>query len=69
LNLPVDFENQNFIALDNIFKEIKNEPYSLILMEKIIEQIENITLNEEYRSISVSIDKEIIENKININLI
>ena len=67
LNLPVDFENQNFIALDNIFKEIKNKPYSLILMEKIIEQIENITLNEEYRSISVSIDKEIIENKININ--
>ena len=67
LNLPVDFENQNFLALDNIFKEIKNEPYSLILMEKIIEQIENITLNEEYRSISVSIDKEIIENKININ--
>jgi len=67
LNLPVDFENQNFIALDNIFKKIKNKPYSLILMEKIIEQIENITLNEEYRSISVSIDKEIIENKININ--
>ena len=67
LNLPVDFENLNFIALDNIFKEIKNKPYSLILMEKIIEQIENITLNEEYRSISVSIDKEIIENKININ--
>ena len=67
LNLPVDFENQNFLALDNIFKEIKNKPYSLILMEKIIEQIENITLNEEYRSISVSIDKEIIENKININ--
>jgi len=67
LNLPVDFENQNFLALDNIFKKIKNKPYSLILMEKIIEQIENITLNEEYRSISVSIDKEIIENKININ--
>ena len=65
--LPVDFEKQNFNELEKFLKKIKNEPYSLNLMEKIIERIENITLNEEYRSISVSIDKEILEDKININ--
>ena len=66
LILPVDFEKQNFNDLEIFFKKIKNEPYSLFLIQKIIERIENITLNEEYRSISVSIDEEIIENKINI---
>ena len=67
LNLPVDFEKKNFIELENIFKEIKNEPYSLISIQKIIEKIEEITLNEEYHSTSVSIEEKIIENKININ--
>ena len=67
LSLPVDFEKKNFIELENIFKEIKNEPYSLISIQKIIEKIEEITLNEEYHSTSVSIEEKIIENKININ--
>ena len=67
LNLPLDFDNENFNELENVFREIKNEPYSLFSIEKIIEKIENITLNEEYRSISVLIDKKIFENKINID--
>ena len=67
LNLPLDFDKENFNELENVFIEIKNEPYSLFSIEKIIEKIENITLNEEYRSISVLIDKKIFENKINID--
>jgi len=67
LNLPLDFDKENFNELENVFIEIKNEPYSLFSIEKIIEKIENITLNEEYRSISVLIDKKIFENKIDID--
>ena len=67
LNLPLDFDKENFNELENVFIEIKNEPYSLFSIEKIMEKIENITLNEEYRSISVLIDKKIFENKIDID--
>ncbi|KRO55418.1 MAG: outer membrane protein assembly factor BamA, partial [Pelagibacteraceae bacterium BACL5 MAG-121015-bin10] len=66
LNLPVDFEKNNFIELENIFKNNKNEPYSLYTIQKIIEKLEEITLNEEYRSINASINEEILDDKINI---
>ena len=66
INLPVDFEKNNFIELDNIFKKAKNEPYSLYTIQKIIEKLEEITLNEEYRSINASINEEIVDDKINI---
>ena len=66
LILPIDFDKNNFIKLDNIFKEVKNEPYSLYAIQKIIEELEEITLNEEYRSINASINEEIVDNKINI---
>ena len=66
LILPIDFDKNNFIKLDNIFKDVKNEPYSLYTIEKIIEELEEITLNEEYRSINASINEEIVDNKINI---
>lgn len=66
LILPIDFDKNNFIKLDNIFKEVKNEPYSLYTIQKIIEELEEITLNEEYRSINASINEEIVDNKINI---
>ena len=66
INLPVDFEKNNFVELDNIFKKAKNEPYSLYTIQKIIEKLEEITLNEEYRSINASINEEIVDDKINI---
>ena len=69
LSIPNDFEKSNFFELENFFREIKKQPYSISSIQKIIEQIENIILNEEYRSISVKIDEEIVGNTINTNFI
>ena len=66
LNLPNDFDNNNFKNLENVFTEIKGEPYSLYGIEKFLNQIDEITLNEEYKSFKASLNEEIIDNKINI---
>ena len=66
LNLPTDFNSDNFKNLENVFIEIKDEPYSLYGIEKILNQIDEITLNDEYKSINAYLSEEIIENKINI---
>ena len=52
-----------------IFNKNKNEPYSINAVEEILGTIDDITLNEEYRSISASVEENIIQNKINLNFI
>ena len=67
LNLPSDFNSNNFKNLLDLFSNIKGEPYSLYGIQKIIDQIDEITLNEEYQSINASLKEEVIDNKINIS--
>jgi len=66
LLIPNDFVKENFQGLENVLRDIKNEPYSLFLIEKILDEIDQITLNEEYKSIKASLKEELIDNKINI---
>jgi len=66
LSLPVDFDKNNFFELDSFFQKIKNEPYSINSIQRIIKKLEEITLIEEYRSINASIKDEVIDDKINI---
>ena len=69
LSIPNDFEKANFEKLNIIFNKNKNEPYSINAVEEILGTIDDITLNEEYRSISASVEENIIQNKINLNFI
>jgi outer membrane protein insertion porin family len=66
LNLPIEFERKNFESLDNIFKELKDKPYSLYSIQRILDKIDEITLIEQYQSINAKIDENVINNKINI---
>ena len=66
LELPNDFDKSSFTNLVDLFNEIKGKPYSLFLIEKILNQINQITLDEEFRSINALINEEIFDNKINI---
>ena len=36
LNLPTDFNKQNFTSIDNLFQELKGKPYSIRRIEKIL---------------------------------
>ena len=66
LNLPNDFNRENFKKLEYIFTSIKNEPYSLYNIQKILDEIDQITLIEEYQTINATLNEEIVANRINI---
>ena len=67
LNLPIDFEKENFSQLNSLFDELKDEPYSLYVIEKILDEIDNIVLDEEFKSIESTVDEKLVNNKINLN--
>ena len=67
LNLPIDFDVNNYEEINALFSNLKGEYYSLYNVEKILNKIETITINEQYESIDAQIEEEIISNKINIS--
>jgi len=69
LSIPDDFSEDNFSSLKDLFSKIKGTSYSINTVKKILEQIDKITLNEEYKSINASVDENIYDNKLDINFI
>ena len=66
LNFPKDFDLTNYNKLNKYFEDLYLEPYSLNAVEKIIDEIQIITTNEQFESVNATIKENIIENKINI---
>ena len=66
LKIPVDFNLINFEELTNLFSELKGKPYSINTVNKILDEIDKVTLNEEYKSINANVYEEIFENKLNL---
>ncbi len=66
LNLPIDFERSNFESLDKLFKDLKGENYSINKVEKILEEIDKVTMEEQYESILSNVQENIVKNKINL---
>ena len=67
--LPTDFDKNHFNSLNDLFAKFKGKPYSLFRIEKILDEIDKITLNEEYVSINAFVRENIINNNINIEFI
>ena len=66
---PKDIDKSNYENLINTLIDIKGEPYSLNSVEKILDEIDLITVNQEFKSIKASIDETVDEDKLNINFI
>ena len=66
LNIPSDFNNENFNKLNKIFSDLKGNPYSLNDVNDILEEIELIVLDDQFISTSASVEEEILSNKINL---
>lgn len=69
LALPNDFEKDNFKDIYKLFEKIRNEPYSINIIEDILEKLDSITLSEQYESITSTVEENIIDQKINLNFI
>jgi len=67
LNLPEDYNKQNFNSVFLKINEIVNKPYSISEMETIIEQIELLALSDQYESINVNIDENLIDDQLTLN--
>ena len=61
LNLPLDFEKENFNSIYNLFNDIKGSEYSIIKIQKILDKIDTVVLNEQYQS-TKAIVNENLEN-------
>jgi outer membrane protein insertion porin family len=69
VELPVDYNKENFTKLYKILDKTKGEPYSINLLDKILESIEINSLNEQYESVDIDVIENLEKNKLNLNFI
>ena len=62
LNIPSDYNEENFEKIQSYFKKLKNKAYSFKSIENILKQVELIALKDEYQSINAMIEEQIVEN-------
>ncbi len=66
LNLPDDFNKENFNKIETIFSNLTGKPYSINRIEKILETIDVVTTSEQYMSTKSTVEENIIDNKIDL---
>ena len=66
LRLPQDFNEDYFENVTSFFSDLRGSPYSINSIEKIIEKLEEISIQEEYQSVTTTVNEEIINDKINL---
>ncbi len=69
LKLPDDFDISNFQNLFDLFDSLKGVKYSINKVEEILEEIDKVTLEEQFESISATVNENIVDNKINMDFI
>ncbi len=70
LILPDDFDEKDFTEVDNILKDLKEQRYSLNKLNKVVKQIDQISVSRLYDFIDASIETEIIgDNELDISFI
>ena len=66
LDFPIDFEKENFDSINTLFKNFKNEPYSINSIDKILREIDQITALEQYQFVKATVIESVISDKINL---
>ena len=69
ITLPRDFDRNNFTEILDLFNNLKGKPYSINEVQKILEEIDKITLLEQFQSITAKVSENISNNKINLDFI
>ena len=67
LELPVDYDKNDFSKLEKTLIELKGKPYSLNSIDKILNEIDLLVLYEEYETIDVIVNEKIKANRLNLN--
>ena len=66
---PDNFTKENYNDLEDLFKKLKGKKYSINSVEKILNEIDKITIQEEFKSSKAFVKEEISNDKLNIDFI
>jgi len=66
LKLPTDYDASNFKKLISQLDNLKGQKYSLNSIEKILNEIDKIVLNDQYEFLKSSVSEQINNNLINL---
>ena len=70
ISLPIDYDVKNFKEISDTLEELKNTTYTLNKIEKILKEIDKISLSHQYEFISAHVKEEIIDNhKLNLTFV
>ncbi len=69
IDLPNDFNIKNYEKISIFLNKLKGETYSVKIIEEILEEIDKVTLSEQFQSVSSKVEEEIIDQKINLKFI
>jgi len=62
LNIPDDFEKNDFENIFEIAKKVKNKNYSLSVIEDILDEIDKIAILKNYEFLIANVEENITEN-------
>jgi outer membrane protein insertion porin family len=62
LILPIDYDVDNFIEINKLLEKLEDTKYSFIKLNKIVDEIDVISLNKEFEFINASIEESILDN-------
>ena len=68
LILPVDYDPNNFKSIQLFIDDMKDKPYSLNKINKLLNQIDNIAITKQYEFINASFTENILENDDKVNI-
>ncbi len=66
LTIPDDFDNTNFQTLNSLLKELNGKVYSINSIDKILKEIDKVTINKQYEFTKSIVLENIIDDKINL---
>ena len=66
LNIPLDYNINNFDELKIIFAELKGKSYSLNSIDDILDEVDKIVLSEQFEFLKSTVIEEINDNKIDL---
>ena len=69
LELPNDFDRNNFKKINNLFTDLKGEPYSINTIDKILKKINDISIYEQYVSTEAYVEESVYEDKIDLKFV
>ena len=69
ITFPGDFDQNNYENLNKTLVNLKGKPYSINSVENILDEIDLVTLNDEFKSINAVLEEELLGDKLNIKFI